>query len=51
MQRSEFSIEDISRGRTMTYSDLAEIGGHVFECNKVRADAVAHPLPVPQSRP
>jgi alkylated DNA nucleotide flippase Atl1 len=46
MQRSEFSIEDISRGRTMTYSDLAEIGGHVFECNKVRADAVAHPLPV-----
>ena len=35
MQRNEFSIEDISRGRTMTYSDLSELGGHMFECNKV----------------
>ena len=32
MQRSEFSIEDISRGRTMTYSDLAEIASSYALC-------------------
>ena len=41
MQRSEFSIEDIGRGRTMMIGDLdyiEEQGGHVFECNKVRSN-------------
>ena len=41
MQRSEFSIEDIGRGRTMMIGDLdyiEEQGGHIFECNKVRTD-------------
>jgi len=41
MQRSEFSIEDIGRGRTMMIGDLdyiEEQGGHIFECNKVRSN-------------
>ena len=41
MQRSEFSIEDIGRGRTMMIGDLdyiEEQGGHIFECNKVRVN-------------
>lgn len=41
MQRSEFSIEDIGRGRTMMIGDLdyiEEQGGYVFECNKVRSN-------------
>ena len=41
MQRSEFSIEDIGRGRTMMIGDLdyiEEQGGHIFERNKVRSN-------------
>tara|TARA_B110001450_G_C17350860_1_gene371449 strand:+ start:12 stop:215 length:204 start_codon:yes stop_codon:yes gene_type:complete len=50
MQRSEFSIEDIGRGRTMMIGDLdyiEEQGGHIFECNKVRTD----PNPTAPGRP
>lgn len=36
MMRSEFTIEDVARGRTMTITDLHDLGGQVFECNKVR---------------
>jgi|TARA_B110000977_G_scaffold107178_1_gene139587 hypothetical protein len=37
MQRAEFTIEDVARGRTMTITDLHDLGGQVFECNKVSA--------------
>jgi hypothetical protein len=46
MQRQEFSIEDISHGRTMTMSDLSSLDAHVFECNKVHAP----PPPSPRRR-
>jgi hypothetical protein len=39
MMRSEFTIEDIARGRTMTITDLHDLGAQVFECNKVRRTA------------
>ena len=38
MQRSEFSIEDIGRGRTMMIGDLdyiEEQGGHIFELSLI----------------
>lgn len=43
MMRSEFTIEDIARGRTMTITDLHDLGGQVFECNKVRRTAWSVP--------
>jgi len=43
MMRSEFTIEDIARGRTMTITDLHDLGGQVFECNKVRRIAWSVP--------
>ena len=49
MQRQEFSIEDISSGRTMTLSDLSTLDAHVFECNKVRSQtnpsSLQHQIP------
>ena len=43
MIRSEFTVEDIARGRTMTITDLHDLGGEVFECNKVRRTAWSVP--------
>mmetsp|Transcript_10451 Transcript_10451/g.34571 ORF Transcript_10451/g.34571 Transcript_10451/m.34571 type:complete len:403 (-) Transcript_10451:1187-2395(-) len=40
MMRSEFTIEDVARGRTMTITDLHDLGGQVFECNKAHGDAL-----------
>ena len=38
-------------GRTMTYSDLSELGGHMFECNKVRAASTSRSPPRCRSAP